>query len=97
MTTGIDENVLNENSSLTISNPFTNNLFIHANADLKNTTVTLLDIAGRIIEKWNSLSINAGENKELTLHSSLVDGIYFLNIQNATVYYSTKLVRVSTK
>ena len=97
MITGIDENVLNENSSLTISNPFTNNLFIHANADLKNATVTLLDIAGRIIEKWNSFSINAGENKELTLQSSLADGIYFLNIQNATVYYSTKLVRVNTK
>ena len=97
MITGIDENVLNENSSLTISNPFTNNLFIHANADLKNATVTLLDIAGRIIEKWNSFIINAGENKELTLQSSLADGVYFLNIQNATVYYSAKLVRVNTK
>ena len=88
---------MNENSSLTISNPFTNNLFIHANADLKNSTVTLLDIAGGIIEKWNSLIIKAGENKEITLQSSLADGVYFLNIQNATVYYSTKLVRVNTK
>ena len=42
-------------------------------------------------------TINVGENKELTLQSFLADGVYFLNIQNATVYYSTKLVRVSTK
>ena len=97
MITGIDENVLSQISSLTISNPFTNNLFIHANADLKNATVTLLDMAGRIIERWNSFIINAGENKELTPHSSLADGIYYLKIQNATVYYSTKLVRVNTK
>ena len=97
MITSIAENDLNGKYSPTISNPFTNNLFIHANADLKNATITLLDITGRIIEKWNSLDVRAEGKMELTIKASLADGIYFFNIQNEAVYYSAKLVHVSAK
>ena len=94
-TTTSTNEIVNANNSLTVANPFTDNLFIHADADLKNASVTLFDIAGRVVNKWDFFAINADENKELTIQTALDNGIYFLNIQNETVSYSTKLVHIS--
>ncbi|MEO8148008.1 MAG: sulfatase-like hydrolase/transferase [Bacteroidia bacterium] len=83
-----DENV---NSLVTVSNPFTGNLFIHADADLKNATVSLMDVTGWVIEKWE-VNLVKNNSTSLKLSTEIPQGIYFLNVKTSTQNFSIKLM-----
>ncbi len=88
--TGIKD--LTAENSFSLINPFTDKISFTCNRELKNATATLFDITGRAIEKWNIQNIIAGEKTELHLQLSVVNGVYFLNIQNEKINYSVKLI-----
>ena len=89
--TGIDNNVLNE-KYFNVVNPFTDKIIFIAENELKNATVSLIDAMGRKIATWNSLNINAGEQTALQIQSPVINGIYFLNIQNENINYTSKII-----
>ncbi len=92
ITTGTDKNIGNENIALTVLNPFTNKIIFSSEKELKNVTVNLIDVTGRKVATWNEINVNAREKTELQLQLPVTNGVYFLNIQNENVNYSTKVI-----
>ena len=91
LTTAINE--LEVEKYFHVVNPFTDEIILTSEKELKNVTANLIDVTGRKIANWNSINIKAGEKTELHLQSPVANGIYFLNIQNEKINYSSKLIQ----
>lgn len=92
MLSSITENTKQE-GTINVSNPFMDNIYIFADADLLNADAILTDVTGRNIGQWNSLNLKAGERTELDVQPSLADGVYILTIRNGSYSYAAKIVR----
>ena len=77
---------------INVLNPFTNKIVFSSEKELKNVTVNLIDVMGRKVATWNEINVNAREKTELQLQMPVTNGVYFLNIQNVNVNYSTKVI-----
>ncbi len=84
------ENEKWKNNSLAVSpNPSSGIFNIQSNASVENVAITVSDLNGRIMHQSKAENL---ANKQLDLNH-LQNGIYILNISNATYNYAQKLVK----
>ena len=88
---GVSKNEL-LNTNFKITNPFRNQIEFTSTITLNTAIVTLFDIYGCEVQKWNSISSPANQNNSLTIQVPLQNGLYILKIQNEFLNYSIKLL-----
>ncbi|MEP7170059.1 MAG: T9SS type A sorting domain-containing protein, partial [Bacteroidota bacterium] len=92
MLSGIQES-FDEISSVKIVSPFGNKIILFANDALKNVSIKLSDISGRTIQSLNDISLTKNQRFEIAVDKNLSEGIYFLQITNSKINFTTKLIR----
>ncbi len=86
---GVDDIANTEKAFKIFPNPSKGFFNIQTNATIENVSITISDLNGRIVQQSKAENL---QNKSIDLHH-LQNGIYVLNIKNATYNYSQKLVK----
>jgi hypothetical protein len=80
-------------NDFTVINPFSGELKVKANHWAGKINLDLYDLTGRRIETWNNIEVSDGEAIQLIVPEDVKPGIYFLNIHNDGMQFSTRLVK----
>lgn len=82
---------LNSVKSFQISSLSTNQINITSSENFNKLIVYLYDLSGRIIQKWDNVSINSTDTNKLLLQNSLNEGLYFIKIEGDSINQTTKI------
>ena len=94
MTTSINSHLQNDNSVKIYPNPFTNTTTIEFKLEeINNTSLSIIDVTGRMVENISQRYFTAGENKINIDLSNLQNGIYFCILQTNHNLQVTKLIK----
>jgi ligand-binding sensor domain-containing protein len=93
--TSINENnSANENNMLVYPNPLSSMATLEFNlSDIKNASVSIIDVTGREVKFTDVKNINLGNNKITIDLSSLNNGIYFCQVKSVGKTETMKLVK----
>lgn len=76
--------------NIQISNPISNNYALTSKMDFQNVTVSVTDITGKEILKFENQNFYADQKVELGLPSSLKNGVYYFPLQSLGFNYFRK-------
>lgn len=81
--------VFNQSKLIVYPNPSTGIFNVQFNQSKENASIIIFDLNGRIVHQSKAENL---DNKPLDIHH-LQNGIYILNVKNATYNYSQKIVK----
>lgn len=74
-----------------VNNPFTDLLVLYPNEDMANASITLTDITGKEVQRWDNVNIAKNTDMQLSIGIEK-SGVYILKIHNAGSSFTTKLI-----
>lgn len=81
-----------DKKSFYVQNPFGESIFVSAIADYGNAKITLYDLSGKIIKRWDEVNLNGRNAIQLDLIESISTGVYLLEIKNQSSFLNYKII-----
>jgi len=83
---------LKNRQSIRVENPFSDKISLFFEQNIRNLSLSLLDLSGREVAHWSEVSVFVGQETKLTLPENLPVGLYILQLQDNESSLSFKMI-----